>query len=583
MNKISLMILELEMKFPNITQRKVANRLNISLGKCNRVLNELRNENFLTTHLDVSKEGIDYIKHHHPKRAIILAAGFGMRMVPINTEQPKGLLEVKGVPLIERLIKQLKEKGINDIHVVVGFMKEHYEYLIDKYDVKFIVNKYYGYYNNIYSLYLASDLLDQCYIIPCDLWFKENPFSEVEDRSWYLFSDERVLESTWEVTNQERIKNVPSYGNKMVGVSYIDKETGQKLQQKLHKVIKKEHMVHQFWETILELNKHFIIKPFTIKKSDYYEINSYEELRDIDSQSSHLRNSAIKAICKALKVSSDEIHDIKVLKKGMTNRSFLFQCQERKFIMRIPGKGTDKLISRKDEYEVYQKINKLPYVEKTLYLNPNNGYKLTEYINGSHNCDPHNSNEVKRAMELLHKFHDQSIKVENAFNLREQIQLYEKLRQSPSAFRDYDVIRNRINTLLDYVESLDKDWTLCHIDANADNFIFDSNDNLFLIDWEYAGMQDPHIDIAMFAIYSMYSRKEIEDLIKYYFGGEVTTKLKIKIFAYIAICGFLWSNWCEYKQSLGMDFGEYSLSQYRYAKEYSKLVQNMLGENNDIN
>ncbi|MDE6293771.1 MAG: NTP transferase domain-containing protein, partial [Clostridiales bacterium] len=71
-----------------------------------------------------------------PKSAIILAAGFGMRMVPINTEVPKGLLEVNGVPLIERVIKQLHEVGIFDIHILVGFLKEQYEYLIDKYSVK---------------------------------------------------------------------------------------------------------------------------------------------------------------------------------------------------------------------------------------------------------------------------------------------------------------------------------------------------------------------------------------------------------------------------------------------------------------
>ena len=64
-----------------------------------------------------------------PKNAIILAAGYGMRMVPINTEVSKGLLEIHGEPLIERLIRQLHEAEIYDIYIVVGFMKERYEYL----------------------------------------------------------------------------------------------------------------------------------------------------------------------------------------------------------------------------------------------------------------------------------------------------------------------------------------------------------------------------------------------------------------------------------------------------------------------
>ena len=80
------------------------------------------------------------LQQNKPQNAVILAAGFGMRMVPINTEVPKGLIEINGEPLIERLIKQLHEVGIENIYIVVGFLKEQYEYLIDKYSVRLIVN-----------------------------------------------------------------------------------------------------------------------------------------------------------------------------------------------------------------------------------------------------------------------------------------------------------------------------------------------------------------------------------------------------------------------------------------------------------
>ena len=138
-------------------------------------------------------------------------------------------------------------------------------------------------------------------------------------------------------------------------------------------------------------------------------------------------------------------------------------------------------------------------------------------------------------------------------------------------------IRDRLRS---FVDSLDKEWTLCHIDANPDNFVFGEDDHLYLIDWEYAGMQDPHIDIAMFAIYAMYGQSQLDRLIDAYFGGPIDILTRYKIYAYVAICGLLWSNWCEYKQSLGLDFGEYSLAQYRYAKEYSKKVLKYLKEEN---
>ena len=106
---------------------------------------------------------------------------------------------------------------------------------------------------------------------------------------------------------------------------------------------------------------------------------------------------------------------------------------------------------------------------------------------------------------------------------------------------------------------------------------------MFLIDWEYAGMQDPDLDIAMYAIYAGYTKEKIDQLINIYYENKVSNNLRYKIYAYVAVGGLLWSNWCEYKQSLGLDFGEYSLAQYRYAKEYSKLVLNYLEKKNDKN
>ena len=90
-------------------------------------------------------------------------------------------------------------------------------------------------------------------------------------------------------------------------------------------------------------------------------------------------------------------------------------------------------------------------------------------------------------------------------------------------------------------------------------------------------MQDPHVDIAMFCIYSLYNRAQVDRLIDIYFEGKCDDAVRIKIYCYIACCGRLWSNWCEYKRQLGVEFGEYSLRQYRYAKDYYKIVSELIG------
>lgn len=103
-------------------------------------------------------------------------------------------------------------------------------------------------------------------------------------------------------------------------------------------------------------------------------------------------------------------------------------------------------------------------------------------------------------------------------------------------------------------------------------------EKLKLIDWEYAAMQDPHLDIAMFCIYSMYDRKQVDHLIDIYFNHECDKQIRIKIYCYISICGLLWSNWCEYKHTLGVEFGEYALAQYAFAKDYYDIVVEEMGE-----
>ena len=565
-----------------VSQRELAEQLSVSLGKVNQIISKLKQEKFIDENNNITLKTRNYFKKHHPQNAVILAAGYGMRMVPINTEEPKGLLEVKGETLIERLISQLHEVGVQDIKVVVGFMKEHYEFLIDKYNVKLVVNSHYKDWNNIYSLFLVKDDISDTYILPCDVWFEKNPFSTIEDESWYLFGEEQVPGSNWQVKNNEKVRFNSSKGNKMIGLAYLNEMQGKNISKLLEKSIE-EKQYTSFWEDVLENKKNFLLKGKLISDNSHAEINSYEQLLDLDSGSTHLKNDAIEIIEDILKVNKKDIHNIHTLKKGMTNRSFIFTVNNKRYIMRIPGEGTDKLIDRKEEYDVYQRVKKEPYTETILYLNPDSGYKISEFLENTRNSDANNIQDVKKSMSVLRKFHNQNYQVDHTFDLWKQIDFYESLRKTASAYRDYEEIKDWVLKLKPFIEDNVTKWSLCHIDANYDNFLIDQNNNVFLIDWEYAGMQDTDLDIAMYAIYAGYTKEKIDQLINIYYENKVSNNLRYKIYAYVAVGGLLWSNWCEYKQSLGLDFGEYSLAQYRYAKEYSKLVLNYLEKKNDKN
>ena len=183
-------------------------------------------------------------------------------------------------------------------------------------------------------------------------------------------------------------------------------------------------------------------------------------------------------------------------------------------------------------------------------------------------------------MERLREFHGMKLAVGNEFDIFAQIGFYESMwNGTPSIYKDYQKTKESVFRLRGYIDAHAEEKVLTHIDAVPDNFLLidaDGREEVRLIDWEYAGMQDPHVDIAMFCIYAMYGREYVDRLIDAYFTEGCGRETRIKIYCYIAACGLLWSNWCEFKRNLGVEFGEYSLQQYRYAKEYYRIGQEEL-------
>lgn len=564
---------------PFLNQRALADACGYSLGTVNRSLKELVEAGYVDEKSCLTQKSMAEIEDKRPRRAIILAAGFGMRMVPINTETPKGLLEVNGEPLIERAIRQLQEVGIREIYVVVGFLKERYEYLIDEFGVELIVNPDYVGKNNLYSLKLALPHLANAYVVPCDIWCRSNPFRKRELYSWYMVNDAVDRESDVRVNRKMELVSVPekSGGNGMIGICYLTGPDAQTVRIRVAELCSNNRYDGAFWEEALYHKGKMIVAARVVPATQAVEINTYEQLRELDSNSNQLKTDAIRVICEALGARIEDVTNITVLKKGMTNRSFLFTCKNKKYIMRIPGEGTDQLIDRRQEAAVYKVIRPRHICDDIAYIDPNNGYKITEFLEGARVCDPLSDEDVKKCMKRLRDFHEMKLQVGHEFDIFGQIEFYQSLwPDNVSVYKDYAQTKANVLTLRTYIEAHAGEKVLTHIDAVPDNFLFvekNGQEDIRLIDWEYAGMQDPHVDIAMFCIYAMYDKPQVDRVIAAYFPEGCTASVKMKIYCYIAACGLLWSNWCEYKRSLGVEFGEYSLRQYRYAKEYYRYVQ----------
>ena len=567
------------------SQRLLAQEAGHSLGVVNRSLKALREAGYIDDDFRITEKAAAEFKIRQPRRAVILAAGAGMRMVPLNTEVSKGLLEVNGEVLIERLIRQLQEAGIWEIYVVVGFMKEKYEYLMDAYGVELIVNPEYAAKNNLHSLYLAREHLANAYVIPCDSWCSRNPFSREELYSWYMVTDRADHDSSVRVSRKRELVAVPkgSGGNSMIGICYLTQPNSDTVRARLEAMDPEPRYDGVFWEETLQDKGRMIVPARVVNGGEAVGINTFEQLRELDSQSDHLKSEAIRTICDALHADMEEITQVTVLKKGMTNRSFLFSCKGKRYIMRIPGEGTDQLVDRRHEAAVYQAIREKKICDDIAYISPDNGYKITEYLAGARVCDPENPEDVRRCIQRLRGFYELRLTVAHAFDIFGQIEFYESLwNGAPSMYKDYRQTKENVFSLREYIDAHVQERVLTHIDAVPDNFLFvkrdDGSEEIRLIDWEYAGMQDPHVDIAMFCIYALYDRRQVDETIAAYFPDGCSQAVRLKIYCYIAACGLLWSNWCEYKWTLGVEFGEYSLRQYRYAKEYYRIVRDALAQ-----
>lgn len=223
-------------------------------------------------------------------KAILLAAGMGTRLRPLTLETPKPLIKVNGESIIERQIKYLKEIGIEEIIVVTGYLKEKFDFLKEKYGVKLIYNDKYDIYNNIYTMYLVKEYLRDSYVIEGDIYFN-NKFlkNNIKESSYfsapkYNYSNEWILRID-ENDNVLKIETGSEDGQYiMCGVSYWNKSDADFIINKLDEYILKDDFNELFWDDIVKNNiENINIKIEKIKDDDVYEIDSLEDLEDLNN------------------------------------------------------------------------------------------------------------------------------------------------------------------------------------------------------------------------------------------------------------------------------------------------------------
>lgn len=225
------------------------------------------------------------------ERAVIMAAGFGSRLMPVTKETPKPLIKVNGVRMIDSVIKALHKNGVNEIYIVVGYLKEKFDVLKREYSgIELIENPYYDTCNNISSLYVAREHLENSLILDGDqIIYNDDVLSPYFEKSGYnsVWTDGETDEWLQQVENGKVVSCSRTGGKRgwqLFSISRWNEKDGKKLKKHLELEFENKQNRGIYWDDVVMFN-HFDEYDLTVRPMNYgdvIEIDSLDDLMKLD-------------------------------------------------------------------------------------------------------------------------------------------------------------------------------------------------------------------------------------------------------------------------------------------------------------
>ena len=237
----------------------------------------------------VTEKGLETLEPYRVKRAVILAAGFGSRMVPITLNTPKPLVRVHGKMIIETLLDAIEKSEIPEIVLIRGYLWEQFDQLKYKYpNIKFIENHLYNKANNISSALIAKDLLENAYVCEADLLLS-NPrlIRKYEYSSNYLGMFKEYTDDWCFEVKRGKIRQLMVGGRNcyhMYGISYWDQKDGAQLCHDLEETFQMPGGKEKYWDEVAlrVFSKNYAVDVRPCFEGDIVEIDTFNELKQID-------------------------------------------------------------------------------------------------------------------------------------------------------------------------------------------------------------------------------------------------------------------------------------------------------------
>lgn len=234
---------------------------------------------------------------------------------------------------------------------------------------------------------------------------------------------------------------------------------------------------------------------------------------------------------------------------GMTNHSYKITRNDgQEYLVRIPGDGTEEMINRFDERKSTELACKLGIDSRLLYFG-DDGRKVMQFI---HDPQPMSEEVMKKkeiihqAAEIFHRLHTCGVDTGVRFEVFEMASLYERIitEGGVAFYDDYPEVKQ---TVMDIKAEVDQDGKAprvpCHNDSLVANWVIDGDGKLYLIDWEYSGMNEAMWDLSCLSIEADFSQENDVELLNAYYSREATIDEKKRFFAAKLYVDYLWTLW----------------------------------------
>ncbi|WP_226085925.1 phosphotransferase [Mesobacillus sp. S13] len=615
-------ILETISKFPDLSQKAIAEKCNISAGKVNYTINKLLanglldiNKNGKKFQYTVTESGKEYLKQEleefqstkvtlhtsgkkRIKNAVILAAG-----AKNDFQEPVCLVPIDEITLINRTLDILSRNGIEKIVIVTGYKAwafDAHPSIANRPGIHFVHNADYLWTGSMASLAAAREFLNDDFIlIEDDILIEENAIIELLDqkeRDCILVTKESGSgdEAYIEIRNgylykiSKDIHQMNRIDGEMIGVTKVSIDVYREMLRQFE-FNKNPFMNYEYM--LLDISRKINIGFLKISDMIWAEVDNTAQLQAVIDKTYPMliRKEALfkeyelrQTIASALDIDENIITEVKPF-GGMTNKNFKATIGDEDYVVRVSGAGTQDMINRIEEKKNTELVAALGINPEQLYFDETTGLKIARFITDAETLNPKTAKRpenIRKVAMTLKKLHSSGIEMINEFDTFKTLAVYELLTDKAGGtyFEDYEEVKDQVIELKNYYEKMHVQPAPCHNDTVPENFVRSTNDTLYLIDWEYSGMNDPLWDLAAFSLECGFDEKEEELFLKQYFDGTPTIQERERIIISKIFQDFLWSVWTLLKEACGDDFGPYGLNRYNRAKENIQLFKQKFGE-----